>query len=485
MPRLAILAALLLAAAPALADCIGNGHYTIVASATPQRGTPFPYTEDLVHHLDDRPVGARTVVAYSSDLHWVKIQSGCAEFSEQNISASAPINVMLRAALRISFTPHPTAPLDARYEIQLRVGKSADDPAPIAVVTELRHVGPRIPRAERFNGLVRDLPPGNYVYSMWLRLLDGPESNTVAVDLQWLTAQGVPRDYPAAEMTAGAIDVGDSWTRVGEAMALDARWPVDVALQSSFRIDRADGASKLEIAFTADDETIGEHGTIAIPELLPEGTVAFDDKRGLAADAHRIQLWMRADAGVAHLGAARADAFSLPLRLPFLNVVPMQRVSASDPVVVTAEGDAVQPAAMSPVCGNWTKILEFELEPSHGPANYSWSMDGYVEIAGFDVSGYGQVGVEIRHRSKTAALNSEEFDDATDIGMFEFQARPGGDGIYFYGDCSKWGNEKGNRVSLWVRRMQGCADGPFGGQFVVGKRWVAIKLLPSLGPHLP
>src|SRR5438270_444421 len=92
-------------------------------------------------------------------------------------------------------------------------------------------------RAGRFSGLVRDLPAGNYVYSMWFRLLDGPESNGLAVDLQWLTAQGVPRDYPAAESTTDAIDLGDAWTRVGDAMTLDARWPIDVALQSAFRVD--------------------------------------------------------------------------------------------------------------------------------------------------------------------------------------------------------------------------------------------------------
>jgi len=483
MRRLGLAALFLAAAAPAFADCIGNGHYTIVESAQPQRGTRFPYTEDLVHHLDDRPVGARTVVAYNPDLHWVKIQSGCSDFSEQNVSASAPVNLLLRASLRISFTPRPTAPLDARYEVQLRLGKSAEDPAAVVASTELRHVGPRIPRAERFNGLVRDLPAGNYVYSMWFRLLDGPETNSVAVDLQWLNAQGVPRDYPAAETAADAVDVGGAWTRVGEAMAIEPRWPVDVALQAAFRVDAADGATKIEIAFTADGETVGEHGVVGIPELLPDGMAAFDDKRALSAEPHKIQLWMRADAGVARVAAARARAVSMPLRLPFVNIIPMQRASANDRVVVRPEGDAVQPRAMSPVCGNWAKVLEFELPPSKG--DFSWSMDGYVEIADFDVTGYGQLGVQIEHRSKTAKPGSDDFDDATDIGMFEFQARRGGDGIYFYGDCSKWGNDAGNRISLWVRRMQGCADAPLDGQLVVGQRWVAIKMLPSLGMHLP
>ena len=40
-------------------------------------------------------------------------------------------------------------------------------------------------------------------------------------------------------------------------------------------------------------------------------------------------------------------------------------------------------------------------------------------------------------------------------------------------------------MTLWVRRMQVCGDGPLDGQLTVGKRWLAIKLLPSQGPHLP
>ena len=72
------------------------------------------------------------------------------------------------------------------------------------------------------------------------------------------------------------------------------------------------------------------------------------------------------------------------------------------------------------------------------------------------------------------------------MGMFEFQAASVGDGIYIYGDCSKWGNfKRGAHVSLWIRRIEGCNNAPFGGPFRVGKRWLSIKLLPSEGPHLP
>jgi hypothetical protein len=194
---------------------------------------------------------------------------------------------------------------------------------------------------------------------------------------------------------------------------------------------------------------------------------------------------MQSDAGVARLGSVRSAAFSMPLRLPWLNIIPMQRASAADPVVVTVNGDGnpLPQSALSEICGPWTKVLEYELPRSNG--DFSWTMSGFVEIKDFDVSGYGQLAVVIQHRRLGSRDGSNDFDDATDIGMFEFQASPGGDGIYFYGDCSKWGNGAGNRISLWVRRMIGCGGGPLDGELVVGERWISIKLLPSLGPHLP
>src|ERR1044072_1459838 len=104
-PGLLLLCLLLFTALPIFGDCIGNGHYTVVGSADPPVGTRFPYTEDLVHHMTDLPVGEHVEVAYASDLHWTKIQSGCASFGEQNIYAAVPVNVMLRASLRISESP--------------------------------------------------------------------------------------------------------------------------------------------------------------------------------------------------------------------------------------------------------------------------------------------------------------------------------------------------------------------------------------------
>src|SRR5258707_14547037 len=76
-------------------------------------------------------------------------------------------------------------------------------------------------------------------------------------------------------------------------------------------------------------------------------------------------------------------------------------------------------------------------------------------------------------------------DATTDMGIFEFHARAGGDGFFFYGDASKWGNSvTGDEMSLWIRRIEGCRDAPFGGGFPVCRRLMGVKLLSSERAHL-
>jgi len=469
-----------------VADCIDNGHFTIAATTNPLSGGRFPYTEDLTHHPTDTPVGGEVTVAYRPDGSWTKLQSGCASFDEKNIMAAGPVNLLLRASIHLQYGKQQ-APVGTRYEVQLRVGRSADDREPFVAFDELRRLDGRYPQSVRFAGIARDLPAGNWTYSMWMRVLDGPESNRVTIDLQWITAQGVPNIYPAAlTRSTGDVIVGSEWTPAAPELALDSRYDVDAILQSSFTIIGAsEDAGPLEIAFSADAPAPSSRfGVIALPLHLPDRAVAFDHADALSAGAHSIQLWMRATTGEVRLRDVRAECVSFPRRLQRPQIIPLQITSETKPLVAIAAHSDEQPASMSPVCGRWTKLLDMTLEPSNGPL--SWTLEGFVEILGADVSGYGQIGVDVTHHEVLRSDTSQELDYATDVGMFEFQTAPGRDGIYFYGDCSKWGNFRvGAHVSLWIRRIEGCNNAPFGGPFHVGQRWLSVKLLPSEGPHLP
>jgi hypothetical protein len=481
-----LLLLLMLVVSSSYADCIDNGHYTIAATTNPLTGGRYPYTEDLTHHLNDKPVGGEVTVAYRADGAWTKLQSGCASFDEKNISAAGPVNLLLRASIHLEYAKQQ-APAGTRYEVQLRIGRTADDVQPFVAIDEERRLDGRYPQSIRFAAVARDLPAGNWVYSMWMRIIDGPPSNQVTLDLQWITAQGVPNVYPAA-LTRSTSDVivGATWTDVAPPIEIDSLYDIDAILQSSFTIAGASAdAGPIEISFTADALQPGaRYGVIALPSMFPDRAVVFDHADALDRGRHTIQLRIRTTKGEVRLRDVRAECVSFPRRLMRPEIIPLQiRYNAQPFVATPAEGDE-QPASMSSVCGRWTKLLDMTLEPSGGPL--SWTFEGFVEILGADASGYGQLGIDVTHRERDRSDPSREVDYATDMGMFEFQAAPGRDGIYIFGDCSKWGNfKRGARVSLWIRRIEGCNNAPFGGPFRVGQRWLSMKLLPSEGPHLP
>ncbi|MCU1347187.1 MAG: hypothetical protein JWO56_217 [Acidobacteria bacterium] len=484
--RCLLLLAIALSAAPLLGDCIDNGHYTVVAVPDPMTGTRFPYTEDLVHHVTDAPVGDELTVAYHDDLRWTKIQSGCASFGEYNVSASTPVNLLLRASMRLAYMETPTAPPETRYEVQLRVGESAGDPHPRIAATETRRLGGRYPRTERFAATLQDLPAGNYVYSFWFRLLDGPAGNHVTLQLQWISAQGAPNIYPSERQVAAADDlVTAEWKPVGIALPFRSRRAMDAVMQSSFVVAEAPEGASLTFGWSLDEGDSGDRlGTIATPAYLPSSELAIDNIPHVPPGEHTLQLYARSAGGAVRLQRVVTEMIAFPVDMTRPLIPPMAEEIRVDPMVVTTEGSPEQPVSMSVVCGRWTKILELDLAPS--PGNFSWTLNGYVEVLGGEGRGYAQLGIQAEHQETTRDDPEHYFNANTDMGMFEVQVRPGHDGIFFFGDCSKWGNgHVGNHVSLWLRRIEGCNDAQFGGTIVVGRRWLGMKLLPSEGPHLP
>jgi hypothetical protein len=88
---------------------------------------------------------------------------------------------------------------------------------------------------------------------------------------------------------------------------------VDAALQASFTIARAD--APMTFAWTIDDESPGSHSaTIAAPLILPDGGTIFDHRAEIDRGRHTVQLWGRADRGVADLEAITIEFGRLSAR---------------------------------------------------------------------------------------------------------------------------------------------------------------------------
>jgi len=435
---------LLLAASPLLADCIANGHYSLASSA-------FPYTEDLTRPTS-QPLHDGMWVADEND--WTLVQTACSE--RTNVNASVDVTLLVRASFHIGKT---TAAPDAIFDVQLRV-----DGEPL--VTQSRRVGDQFPKSFRFGTSVERLPAGNHLLTMWVRMRN---PGAIYVGLQWITAQGVPANNGSHRVLADDVKLGSDWTTIGPPLALTSIRDIDAALQASFSV--ASAVTPLSFDWTVDDEKPGARpGVVAAPLVQPDGVMVFDHRGWIDRGSHTVQLWGRSDA-TAELKEIAIDAVGFPHETP-AKVIPLIEASADATIVATTAGDPQQPLAMSADCGRWTKILEFDMPGDR--KDFSWSVDGYVELLGHDVSGYGVVGVEV-----------DTGKAQTDVGMFEFQTDQQHEGFYFYGDCSKWSPGEATHVSLWIRRIEGCGVAPLGGSFVVGKRWLAVKLLPSQTPHLP
>src|SRR5258708_8446490 len=92
MYRCALAAILLFSATPLAADCIANGHYTIVGSAVPLLGTRYPYTEDLASRADALPVPSLVPPSFHDDDPSTKIQPRRPSSATPNVRAPTPLH---------------------------------------------------------------------------------------------------------------------------------------------------------------------------------------------------------------------------------------------------------------------------------------------------------------------------------------------------------------------------------------------------------
>jgi hypothetical protein len=444
---------------PALAGCIDQGHYAIVAHSGTLKGTPWPYSEDLASRQDQLPVGDPVVIAYDAKLPWTKIQSGCASYAERNVYASEDVSLVLRASFAFSFQSKKTAVTGARYQVQLRL----DDRV---VLDEVRRLDGRYPQSHRFGTVVADVPRGSYVYSMWFRLLDGPRTNQVTIGLQWITSQGMPNRYPVASASRDRQQrIGTKWQPVSAPLRITTTETSDFILLSTIAADE-----RLRVTFSVVSR---EQKRPPWQPMIVQDAL-FDQRLQLPPGTYTIRLWAQALEDEVTVESVRTHVAAFPS-----DVYPMYQSTAAQPHEVTPSGSAEE-SYLNPVCGRWTKLLDFDSPSKTG--DFSWFLHAYVEFERVVGHGYVEIAIQTVRNQPSHRLGIIE---VTDMGISVSQLSPGGDGVSFYGDASSWGNDGGNSMSLWMRIIEGCNDASFGNQLTVGKRWVAVKLLPTTSIHLP
>lgn len=459
MVRVAAVLSLLLTVS-AGAGCIEQGHYAILGHTGTLRGTPWPYSEDLASRQEQLPVGDPVLVGWNPERRWTKIQTGCAAYSERNVFASEDVHLVLRASFTLSDSTKRTAITGTRYQVQLRLGDEV-------ILDEVRRLDGRYPQSQRFGAVARNVAKGSYVYSMWFRLLDGPVSNQVTIGLQWITSQGMPVQYPVASARSlGPKPVAEKWTPIGPPVRIETVETSDLILLSSITTDQ-----RLVAGYTLDSAE--NKRSTREPQVIASSI--FDQRLQVPPGEYVVRLWARTIDGEAAVDVVRTDVAAFPL-----GRFPMYEVEADDEVVVSSAGDPHDPVTLSSVCGRWTRLLDFDTPSAVG--DFSWFLHAYVEFERVVGHGYAEIAIQTVRNEATPRLGVIE---ATDMGIVVAQLTPGGDGVSFYGDASAWGNAGGNRVSLWIRIIEGCNGAGWGNELTVRRRSLAIKLLPTTSIHLP
>ena len=457
--------------------CRENGHTTMTNGLVGGvlHGVEWPYSEDIASG-SFQPFGKMTV-DYDPQGGWTPIQSGCLAIGERNLAASTQFHAILRAQPTISRTPSPTALPDSSYELQLRLGATRDDPQARVAAHEVRRLRGKYPQADHLGGIASNLPPGAYVYSLWVRLLD---PGSITFDNTWISAQGIPAHAGDAARATEALEqsIDTTWQAVGPPLVTTPTGftsTIDLILGASFRISSGAAGAGVRINFSVDDVLQpAQFGEVTIPAALPDGINAFDSRAGLEDAPHTVRLYLRTTAGSAVIRDATVEYATLPVsdRVP-----PMVASGVETDAVTVAdveEGD--QPREQTGItgsCGRWTKILELDV-PSYS-AEFNWLYQGFVQLVG-DGSGTPQGDIAIENVVTDGDGSSTV---SVDHGVTSIEA--GADGIYLTGEAYRWGNWNGNKVRVWARRRTLCDGDSAAGAFTIGKRWMSVKLTPVEG----
>ena len=469
----------------------GQGHATTYSGGTPPNafGVDYPYTEDIVYGCT---TGYHNLVlnydpSWSSDASqgFAKIWTGCATWNETNINASGAVNVTVHASTNITAA---SAPAGSVVEFQLRMGTSLSQietqSSAIVASWDSRYLGGVYPQNDRFGGVVANLPAANYICAIYARVLS---PGSVTFDNQWITAEGTPTTYPAGRATLGSTDVtvSTSWALVGPQLTVSNAAAVDLVLHSAFQAVSSAGASLVYVGYAVDGGSSGQQVSVLhIGTALPSSFSVFDSKPNVASGSHTLQMWMATDAGTATIRYAGLQYAAEPISVsaPPMVITPV----AIDTVLVDPNTSQSQPQASILIgCGNWTKLLEFDVPAAEGVFN--WQLEGFLDILGnlspSNANQWGQLAIEAVHYN-LSPTGQRVFDAASDMGVFSLEVKPGasptsGEGFQFYGDSFRWGaGGGGNTIRLWVRQVT-CPSVP--GTFQVGRRWLSVKLLPSPG----
>lgn len=433
---------------PGLDACADAGHQFT-------RGSTFPYSEDNA---------AGNPIVLSRDSGWTLLQSGCADNGRVNVMAGAAVNLRVAAYLRIDAA---TAAPGAHYEVQFLV-----DGNPVGWY--VRAYRGLIPQGDHFNAVLPNLAAGDHTLELRARLND---PGTLTFTHEVTTSIGAPIVHPAfSQANASRLTIGGTWQQASDTITFtnDSSGDIDVMPQAYVQIDAAAAGDHLSFGFSLDGNHSEHTSDIGAPAHVPDGINVFDAIANVPPGTHTLSFWViDRDGGTFEIRNRQIEMISFPSAEnngrsdhPLLTAA-----IATAPVDVDASS-VEHPnfkGTGSTDGGGWTKILEVGMPPTGGYFNYTG--DAFVELLGTkDDAPPTAADIAIELVSPDGGIS-----DAHWVSL----SVPRGRGeVYIFADSLGWSDTYGETVRLWMRPRTDIGSGS---AFRVGKRYLALKLVPVDG----
>jgi hypothetical protein len=438
-------------------NCRSTGHHTVANAA-------FPYSEDATFSGSE-PFKEVTITGPS--FTWVPVLTGCTQLNNNNMFGSGAFHSRLVVYLQIGRVQGVAA--GAEYEVQLRVDG-------VEKGWFVRAYRGRLPQGDHFGSVVMNLPSGGHKYEIFARLL---EPGSITFTQQFSHSQGSPTTFPYASNVSGAqFTVDGTWRRVSGEVTFTNSTAVDLFPLGYFQWDSGTTGDEFSVKFMLDGAEPPHTSEVAVPPWFRDGVNIYDYLANVPAGTHRISMWVRSLSGRTAVISNRALQFaSYPAASARPTSLLIEKTVGGtltiDSTIDRAEFPMIFPdKATANACGSWVKLMEFDIPPTSGDAN--WTGAGYVRLLGNQTGNWTNPHAEILVDVE-AQLPQANF-PKTDMHWVAFAPINQRGELYFFIDAMLWGNGGGQKVKLWMRKVT-CTGS--GGTFQVAKRYMAFKLVPT------
>ena len=398
--------------------------------------------------------------------------------TRNEIRATAPVHVLLRAALRIDDVQD--MPRGGRYSVHFYVDGVERGSATRVLQT--------LPQGDVFHAIALDVPAGNHDYEVKARTLDG---GTFTAALVWTHAVGVPAVNPAGRVvTEAPAEINGRWTEITAPLRITngTGGNLDVLAQASLELIDGKAGDRISVGFglkRASESVYPPSARNSDFAVVPrDGISIFDHKLSVGPGEWDLVLYAINRNGRKATVASRELAFA---GIPAAAGVAAEHQS-STPVVVDSRKGVVPDPELNNVdpwqdCGKWTLLDEFEVPPSYGQS--VWTAQGYVEFLGRGGGDWDDPDVEVVFQF----ITNDAKPVVAEAGIHRLAIPRELHGYSLFTDAGTWGNTKGNTIRVWARKRWGPKCGFRVGKlergdtghatFRVGRRYFVFKQVPA------